>query len=69
VGLIGPHAADHAGACGGNSAALRLSHHGRSNYLFFDLHVECLGPLERVAPGTTAANESTASPNMWFGAE
>lgn len=54
---------------GGNSASLRLSHRGRSNYLFFDLHVECRGPWERVAPGTTSANESSAAPNIWFGAE
>ena len=54
---------------GGNSASLRLSHRGRSNYLFFDLHVAAYGPWERVAPGISPASESSATPNIWFGAE
>ena len=54
---------------GGNSASLRLSHRGKSNYLFVDLHVQCAGPWERVAAGISSSNESSVAPNIWFGAE
>jgi prepilin-type processing-associated H-X9-DG protein len=52
---------------GGTHNALRLSHHGRSNYLFFDGRVESLAPWERVAAGTTDANQTTRTPNIWVG--
>lgn len=54
---------------GGNGASLRLSHRGRSNYLFLDQHVETFGPWDRIAVGTTAANASSAVPNCWYGVE
>lgn len=52
---------------GGTHNALRLSHRGRSNFIFFDYHVESLAPWERIAPGTTDANQTTKKPNPWVG--
>jgi len=52
---------------GGTHNALRLGHRGRSNYLFFDGHVETLAPWGRVAAGTTDANQTTRTPNIWVG--
>lgn len=54
---------------GGNPNALRVSHGRSSNYLFIDLHVERLGPWDRIAAGTTAASASAAAPNLWTGAQ
>lgn len=48
--------------------ALRLSHHGESSYLFVDLHVEILGPWERVDRGNTGTwAGSRTAPNAWQG--
>jgi prepilin-type N-terminal cleavage/methylation domain-containing protein/prepilin-type processing-associated H-X9-DG protein len=54
---------------GGNPNALRVSHGRSSNYLFIDLHVERVGPWDRIAAGTTAATASAAVPNLWTGAQ
>lgn len=54
---------------GGSSECLRLSHRGRSNYLFHDLHVESLTPWAGVnkAQADAGANESSIIPNIWAG--
>jgi hypothetical protein len=54
---------------GGNPNALRVSHNRGSNYLVLDMHVERVGTWDRIAAGTTAANESSAAPNLWIGAQ
>jgi prepilin-type N-terminal cleavage/methylation domain-containing protein/prepilin-type processing-associated H-X9-DG protein len=54
---------------GGNSFALRVSHNRGSNYLFLDMHVERVGVWDRIASGTTSANASSASPNLWTGTQ
>jgi prepilin-type processing-associated H-X9-DG protein len=46
-------------------AALRLSHRGRSNYLFLDGHIACIGPAELCSPANTAVGNSLNSPNAW----
>lgn len=48
--------------------SLRLSHRGKSNYLFADLHVEMLGPWERVSSANTGTwAGSRIAPNAWQG--
>ncbi len=44
----------------GNQHSLRVSHRGRSNYLFLDLHIESLQPFQR-------CSSSAATPNIWRG--
>jgi general secretion pathway protein G len=48
---------------GANPSTLRLSHGGRSNYLFFDGHVAAYRP-EATYTGSGSASES---PNLWRG--
>lgn len=48
---------------GGEVAALRLSHGGKSNYLFFDGHVGSYRPEETY----TGSGSATEAPNMWRG--
>lgn len=46
--------------------ALRVSHRGKSTYVYIDLHVESLRPEEACNPANTSADTSFA-PNHWLG--
>jgi len=49
-------------------SSLRLSHSGKSAYLFVDLHVEIVGPWDRVNRANTGTwAGSRVAPNAWQG--
>jgi prepilin-type N-terminal cleavage/methylation domain-containing protein/prepilin-type processing-associated H-X9-DG protein len=50
----------------GNHTALRVRHRGKSTYLLADLHVETLGPWDKVNKANTATSQMV-SPNIWTG--
>jgi prepilin-type N-terminal cleavage/methylation domain-containing protein/prepilin-type processing-associated H-X9-DG protein len=50
----------------GSHTALRVRHRGKSTYLMADLHVESLGPWEKVSKTNTSTSQMV-SPNIWTG--
>ena len=54
------------GIASANDSALRVSHRGKSNYVYVDLHVETLRPEEACNPTNTSADTSH-NPNHWLG--
>ena len=54
-----------AGIASANDSALRVSHRGKSSYVYIDLHIESLKPEEACNPANTSTNTSFA-PNHWL---
>ena len=56
-----------AGGASTNPGALRLSHRGRSNYLYIDGHTASYGPRDQCSAANTDVGNSLNSPNAWRG--